>query len=100
MSAAAARGLLIPESQVAERLVEELVRKHKSHRFIEEQLLKRGLPVPAFTMDDEILRARHLVERKFGLDSLSYEDKAKAYSFLKNRGFEDRAIEQVLNEER
>lgn len=31
---------------------------------------------------------------------LSLEDQAKAYRFLKYRGFNERAIQQVLNEKR
>lgn len=95
-----ANGWLTPEEQIAERLAAALGRRNKSHRYIEAQLRKRKLPVPLAEADDEIERIRHLVERKFGTDSLSFEDKAKAYRFLKYRGFGDRAIRQVLNEKR
>jgi SOS response regulatory protein OraA/RecX len=97
------RGWLLPEDQVAERLTRALVRKHKSARYIEAQLRKRRLPLlprTAEAADAEIETIRHLVIRKFGTESLSFEDKAKAYRFLKYRGFQDRAIRQVLNEKR
>lgn len=94
-------GWLQPEEQIAERLALALARRHKSRRYIEGQLRKRGLPIPAPTgLEDEYESVRHLVQRKFGTDELSFEDKAKAYRFLRYRGFKDSVIRQVLNEKR
>lgn len=98
MTEAEDHGWLISEEQIAERLVLALERKQKSRRYIEVQLRKRRLPVPAANEDSEAEKIRHLVHRKFGEGQLSFEDKAKAYRFLKYRGFSDRAIRQVLNE--
>lgn len=96
--------MLAPEDQIAERLALALARRHKSQMYIEGQLRARGLPVPRFTAEDtegtELENIRHLVERKFGTGPLTFENKEKAYRFLKYRGFEDGAIKQVLNEKR
>jgi regulatory protein len=98
---AARKRLLLKEQTVAENLVEQLVRKHKSQRFIESELGKRHLPVPALpAAEQDLLNARFLLQRKFGVQPLSLEDQAKAYRFLKYRGFDERAIQQVLNEKR
>jgi SOS response regulatory protein OraA/RecX len=95
-------GWLTPEEQIAERLALSLARRHKSQMYIDGQLRQRGLP-PVKTEAEgagELESIRHLVERKFGTGPLSYDDKGKAYRFLKYRGFKDSAIRQVLNEER
>ena len=93
------RGWLGSERDVAARLVLSLEHRKKSNRFIERELRKRQLPVPSLDADKELDTMRMLVTRKFGIEKLSYEDKAKAYRFLRYRGFPDPAIEQVLNEE-
>jgi regulatory protein len=98
---AARKRWLLKEQTVAENLVEQLVRKHKSQRFIENELEKRHLPVPVLpAAEQDLLNARLLLQRKFGVQPLSLEDQAKAYRFLKYRGFDERAIQQVLNEKR
>jgi regulatory protein len=91
-------GWLLDEAKVAERSVAALRRRQKSQRYIEGKLRQRGLPVPAREVDSELESIRELLVRKFGEEKLSYEDKAKAFRFLKYRGFQDRAIRQVLNE--
>lgn len=98
---AARKRLLLNEKSVAENLVEQLVRKHKSRRFIETELEKRRLPTPEFTAaETELANMRLLLKRKFGVQPLSLEDQAKAYRFLKYRGFDESAIQQVINEKR
>lgn len=92
-------GWLAPEEVIAERAARALARKHKSQRYIEGALRKRKLPVPPRDDDAELEKIRELVERKFGTATgLSFTDKAKAFRFLKYRGFDDRNIRQVLNE--
>ncbi len=98
MQEAEDNGWLLAEDVIAERLVLALERRNKSRRYIEAQLMKRRLPVPKAEEENEIEIVRKLVERKFGIEKLSFEEKAKAYRFLKYRGFKDRAIRQVLNE--
>jgi regulatory protein len=98
---AARKRLLLKEQTVAENLVEQLARKYKSRRFIENELEKRRLPLPALpASEQDVLSARLLLRRKFGVQPLSLEEQAKAYRFLKYRGFDESAIQQVLNEKR
>ncbi len=99
MAKAETYGWLSDENLLAERLVGVLARKNKSRRYIEAQLRRRRLPVVGLTGDDELAKARELLVRKFGEEKLSFEDKAKAFRFLRNRGFEDRWIRKVLNNE-
>jgi SOS response regulatory protein OraA/RecX len=94
-----ANGWLAPEEVIAERAARALGRKFKSQRYIEGALRKRRLPVPPRDNEAELEKIRDLVERKFGpAADLSFEEKAKAFRFLKYRGFDDRSIRQVLNE--
>ncbi len=101
LTEAAKKGLLLNEDKVAENLIMSLTRKFKSHRYIEAELERRRLPsLPRPEAGEDLEKIRRLVARKFGVKRLSLEDKAKAYRFLKYRGFEDHAIKQVLNEKR
>jgi regulatory protein len=93
---AEARGWLIPEERIAENLVAALERRGKSFAYIQLQLRKRRLPVPAMNSENEIEKARQLLVKKFGEEKLSYEDKAKAFRFLKYRGFPDSAIRKAM----
>lgn len=99
MGEAEARGWLSDEALIAERLVGVLARKNKSRRYIEAQLRKRRLPVVGLNGDGELEKARELLVRKFGEEKLNFEDKARAFRFLRNRGFEDKWIRKVLNNE-
>jgi SOS response regulatory protein OraA/RecX len=90
-------GWLPQEDQLAQQIALTLARKHKSQAYIESQLRARGLPVK--DGGPELDNARYLVERKFGPSPLTSENQKIAYRFLKYRGFEDRVIHQVLNEE-
>lgn len=93
------RGWIASEETIATRAAAALGRKGKSQRYIESALKKRRLPVPERDTDAELEKIRQLVERKFGTAAeLSFEDKAKAFRFLKYRGFDDHSIRQVLNE--
>ena len=93
-----ADGLIPPEEVIAERAEKAFRGRLKSHRYIEGQLRKRRLPVPAPNSELEKETARELLEKKFGdLSALSYDEKGKAYRFMKYRDFDDRTIRMVLN---
>jgi SOS response regulatory protein OraA/RecX len=93
------RGWLPSEEAVAVQIAAMYARQNKSRRYIEGQLRKRRLPVPAADGDAEVEKVRALLERRFGPPGdLSFEERAKAFRFLKYRGFDDRWIKQVLNE--
>jgi len=96
---AEARNWLLNEQDVAKRLCEQLGRRGKSRGYINAQLRKRRLPEVAMAGEDELQKARELLVKKFGAEKLSYEDKGKAYRFLKYRGFEDQWIRKALNDE-
>lgn len=100
LSEAEVRGWLSDEAAIAERLAGALARKNKSRRYIEAQLKKRRLPTIHLDSDSELEKAKELLLRKFGEEKLTYEDKAKAFRFLRNRGFDDRSIRQVLKDEK
>jgi len=93
------RDWLTPPEKMAQKATEELGRRKKSHRYIQNSLRKRGLPATRADSNDELEKIRQLLRSKFvELAELSYEEKAKAYRFLRYRGFEDSLIRKVLNE--
>lgn len=96
---AEARRWLMPEEEVAKRLSEALSRRGKSAGYIKAQLRKRRLPEQELNSEDELEKARNLLVKKFGAEKLSYDDRAKAYRYLKYRGFADQWIRKALNHE-
>jgi len=95
------RDWLVAPEKLAQRVIEALGRRKKSHRYIQNALKKRGLPSTTADSEDEIEKIRHLLRSKFvGTQDLSYEEKTKAYRFLKYRGFQDALIRKVLNEQK
>jgi SOS response regulatory protein OraA/RecX len=99
LAEAEARGYLLPEEQIAKRLSEALSRRGKSAGYISAELRKRHLPEQEISSEDELEKARQLLVKKFGAEKLSYEDRAKAYRFLKYRGFDDQWIRKAINNE-
>lgn len=93
---AEARGWLSSEEHIAENLVAALERRGKSFAYIQLQLRKRRLPIPAMDSEKEIEKARQLLSKKFGDEKLNFDEKAKAFRFLKYRGFPDSAIRKAL----
>lgn len=92
------KGLLPAPEEIAERAAAAWLRRGKSRAYVEAQLLKRHLPLPARGDEQELQNVKTLVERKFGdPTTLGYEEQGKAYRFLKYRGFADRLIRMVLN---
>ena len=99
MEDATARGWLASEEEIAARAALMWQRKLKSRAYIEEQLKKRGLPIPP-AAEDDAQTARGLIVKKFGnLSELDAEGRVKAQRYLLNRGFDDRTIKKVLNVE-
>jgi SOS response regulatory protein OraA/RecX len=100
MAEADRRGWLLPEDEIAQRAALTWERKLKGRGYIEEQLRKRGLPLPPVNEEAELVRLRDLVLKKFGEPStLSMEVRAKAFRFLTSRGFEERTIRMVFHAE-
>lgn len=97
------RNWLLPPEELAQSAAQNWGRSNKSARYIQEQLKKRGLPFVEVDEDEELEKMRRLLEKKFRLASedavgLSYDDKVKAYRFLKYRGFSDSMIRKVIHE--
>lgn len=96
---ALSRGWMPSEEALAIRAAALYRRALKSHRYIEAQLVKRGLPVPPPDEESELVAIRNLIERKFGpVAELERDQHNQVYRYLKYRGFEDHGIRQVLNE--
>jgi SOS response regulatory protein OraA/RecX len=95
-----ANGWLAPEEKIAACAQAAWQRRMKSRRYIEGQLRKRRLPLPPRNDEIELENGRALIERKFGVpQTLSYNDRAKAYRYLKFRGFDERTIAKVFHAE-
>lgn len=92
-----AKGWMGVPEEIAARAALVWQRRKKSRRYVEEQLQKRGLPLPAHDEVAELENARMLLVRKFGPpEDLSDEDRQKAHRFLEYRGFADQLIRTVL----
>lgn len=92
--------LLAEEGQLSRRMKEQLDRKLKSHRMIQANLRNKGLGPQPENRDVELEKMRTLLRRRFHFENkLSFEDRAKAYRYLKFRGFNDSLIKQVIHEE-
>lgn len=97
------RHWLLPPEELAENAAKSWSRSNKSARYIREQLKKRGLPPVDVDEDEELQKMRTLLEKKFRLSdpesaNLNYEDRVKAYRYLKYRGFADSLIRKVIHE--
>jgi SOS response regulatory protein OraA/RecX len=91
------RDLLPEPEKMAQRATEEFNRRKKSHRYIQNSLQKRGLPATQADSDGELEKIRQLLRSKFvEVADLSYEERTKAYRYLRYRGFEDSLIRKVL----
>lgn len=89
------QGWLLPEEAMAERAVRELQRRHKSSRYIQGHLRQRGLPEWTVDPEAELQSARVLVERRFGREDLSHDEKLRASRYLAYRGFSPQVIQTV-----
>ena len=81
------RWLKEPE-ELAELVAERLHLKGKGYRYIQKYLQDKGLPPVDRTPDREKEKAHELLSVKFGdYQSLSYEERQKAFRFLSSRGY-------------
>jgi SOS response regulatory protein OraA/RecX len=87
------------EAEIAARAALTFQRKLKSRSYIENQLQKRGLPLPPHDEQAEQAGARKLVEKKFGpVEDLNFESREQALRYLSYRGFTESTIRTVLND--
>jgi SOS response regulatory protein OraA/RecX len=93
------RKWLKPPAELAEILTRQLAQKRRSHRYIAGYLRKHGLPVTEKDAETEEDKCRRLLETKFRKTAnFSFEEKTKAYRFLRYRGFDDATIRRVIYE--
>ena len=84
---------------LSQQLSQQLGRQLKSHRQIGAQLIKKGLPGQKENRETELEKIRKLLSRKIKVSGkISYEEKVKAYRYLKYRGFSDALIRVALND--
>jgi regulatory protein len=88
---------MTPPHELAERVVEELSRKKKGQRYIQQFLKRKGLPTVAPDRDVELQKGRDIAEAKIGrLGPYDFEEQRKIYRLLVNRGFDAETIRAVL----
>jgi regulatory protein len=91
---------MTPPDELAGRVAAELGRKQKGHRYINQFLKAKGLPVVAKDLDEEVRKGREIAQMKLGKDGpYDYEERKKIYRLLANRGFDDETIRRVLRAE-
>lgn len=98
------RRWLLPPDELAQSAAKSWSRSNKSAGYIREQLKRRGLPAVDIDEEEELQKMKALLEKKFRLTdsenpSLNYEERVKAYRFLKYRGFSDGLIRKVIHEQ-
>lgn len=87
-----------PPEVLAEIVERQLHRRGKSQTYINSYLARKGLPSRPLQRNMEVMKVRKLIESKWTREELSnFELKAKAFRWLRGRGFDSRAIQQALN---
>ena len=93
-------GWITPPEEMAEKVAAELGRKRKGHRFINQFLKHKGLPPVSENADEELAKARELLEARlkhdFSEGPLPRELFDKAQRILFNRGFSGETIRRAL----
>lgn len=98
LNVAAENNWLVDEATLAQKFSEELSRKKKSARYIQQNLKKRGLTAPPLDEETEISKAKALLEKRFGqMSGFSFQEKQKAYNYLAYRGFSTSVIRAAIN---
>lgn len=98
LTIAAEGNWLTDETTLAKKFSEELSRKKKSARYIQQNLKKRGLTAPPADEEVEVSKAVELLEKRFGqLKGFSFQEKQKAYNYLAYRGFSSDVIRKAIN---
>jgi SOS response regulatory protein OraA/RecX len=93
--------LLKPEMVLAQRWAEDLNRRGKGEMYIRNSLKNRGLPVPELDKNLEIDKCRSQIEKKWGQETkFTFEERAKVFRYLTNRGFQPETIKKALINEK
>jgi regulatory protein len=84
---------------LSEKTAETLRRKGKGTLYINNYLREKGLPEVSVNDDEELEKARLLVENKFSdLKEMDPKEKAKVGRFLISRGFNTDIVRKVVYE--
>ena len=82
------------ETELSEKLAQELHKKNKSWFYMKNYFYKKGLPLPEYDRDKEVQKAQSLISKKFGEDLKP--DTQKIKQFLSYRGFSEDLLEDIL----
>ena len=89
---------ILPATELANRVATALGVKNKGHEYINQYLHSQGLPPVARDHDEELRKARLLIDSKLAKGaSLDYEGKKKLHRLLVSRGFEAETIREALS---
>ena len=96
-----ANNFMLPATELSDRVAATLGAKKKASAYINEYLKAKGLPPVAVSREEEIQKARELLDSKLAHGaSLDYEEEKKFYRLLANRGFDEEIIEEVVRQVR
>jgi regulatory protein len=88
---------MTPPEELSTRVAEELGRKRKGHRYINQFLKAKGLPPVEKDVASELRLAREIATTKMGKPGpYDYEEQKKIHRLLANRGFDDDTIRRVF----
>lgn len=90
---------LAEPDELSSRVTEQLNRKNKGARYIEKFLRSRGLPGTAKDPDEELRKARELIQVKLNKQPpYEFAEQVKIHRFLAYRGFDEETIRKVMHE--
>lgn len=89
---------IVPEADLAKRVANALSQKNKGYEYISNYLHSKGLPPVSRDHDEELRKARALIDSKLAKGTaLDYEGKKKLHRLLAGRGFESEVIRDALS---
>lgn len=97
LAKAQARGWLASPEKLSRLTAERLAKRGKGPRYVQNYLRQKGLPAVKVAIEDELILARELVERKWKWPRpWDRAQQAKIGRFLFARGFRESVIRSVL----
>lgn len=92
-------GWMTEPQEMSKRMTEELHRKKKGIRYINNYLQQKGLPSVEVDRDIEFEKARELIRTKLAKSApYNIEEKMKIQRWLTYRGYEEETIRKVMHE--
>ena len=84
--------------ELSSKTVENLHKKNKSWNYIKAYLREKELPLPEYSREKELEKAKKLLLKKqSSLENISFEEKIKLKQFLAYRGFEQEIMRELLD---